>query len=152
MNIVMLGAGPVGLVTGLGFAKLGHRVACVDVDASKIARLDVGECTVYETGLPELLREMQEAGRIMFTTDLSLVIGGAEVVMIAVGTPSRSQGDVDLSQIFSAADDIGRRLDHEAVVVVKSTVPIGTNRRVLERAHERMVKPAPDIIGRGKNL
>ena len=140
MNIVMLGAGPVGLVTGLGFAKLGHRVACVDIDASKIARLDVGECTVYETDLSELLHEMQEAGRIMFTTDLSLVIGGAEVVMIAVGTPSRAEGDVDLSQIFSAADDIGRRLDHEAVVVVKSTVPIGTNRRVLERVHERMVE------------
>jgi UDPglucose 6-dehydrogenase len=136
MNVVMIGAGYVGLTTGLAYAKLGHRVACVDTDAAKIAKLDVGEPTFFEPGLPELLREMQEAGRVMFTTDVSQVIGGAEVVMIAVGTPSRPTGEADLSHIFSAADAIGHSLDHEAVIAVKSTVPVGTNRRVLARVRE----------------
>ena len=146
MNVVMLGAGPVGLVTGLGFAKLGHRVACVDIDAGKIGRLDVGDCTVFEEGLPELLREMQEAGRIMFTTDVSLVIGGAEVIVIAVGTPARPDGCVDLSQIFSAAEDIGRCLDHEAIIVMKSTVPVGTNRHVLERIRAGLSKQGREDV------
>lgn len=131
MNIVMIGTGYVGLVTGLGFAKLGHRVACVDIDPMKIARLDRGEVPFFEAGLPELLAEMQEAGSVMFTTDLRQVIHDAEIVMIAVGTPSRLDGGADLSAIESAAREIGGLLDHEAVIVMKSTVPVGTNRRVI---------------------
>lgn len=138
MNVVMIGTGYVGLVTGLGYAKLGHRVACVDTDASKVARLDRGEAPFYEPGLVELLREMQEAGRVVFTTDLAAVIGGAEIIMIAVGTPSRPDGFADLSYVEAAADRIGQLLDHEALVVLKSTVPVGTNRAVIARVRRAL--------------
>lgn len=138
MNLVTVGTGYVGLVTGLGFAKLGHRVVCVDTDAAKIAKLDVGEAPFYEPGLQELLREMQEQGRILFTTDLATVIGGADVIMLAVGTPSLPTGNADLSYLFAAAADVGRLLDHEAVLVVKSTVPVGTNRELLARVRQAM--------------
>src|SRR3989338_6007357 len=140
MNLVMIGTGYVGLVTGLGFAKLGHQVTCVDIDAAKIARLDMGEPPFFEAGLKELLAAMQEAGRIVFTSDLSIVLGSADMVMIAVGTPSRATGGVDLSSVFSAADAIGRLLNHETLLVLKSTVPVGTNRLVLERVRARMTE------------
>jgi UDPglucose 6-dehydrogenase len=138
MNIVMIGTGYVGLVTGIGYARLGHRVACVDTDAAKIARLDRGEAPFYEPGLTELLREMQEAGRAVFTTDLAQVIGGADIVVIAVGTPPRADGFADLSYVEAAADRVGQLLDHEALVAVKSTVPVGTNRAVLARVRRAM--------------
>jgi UDPglucose 6-dehydrogenase len=133
MNLVMIGTGYVGLTTGVGFATLGHHVACVDIDAGKIARLDVGEVPFYEPGVQQALREVQAAGRILFTTDLKSVLGGADVIMLAVGTPPKSTGEADLTALFSAADQVGSLLDHEAVVVVKSTVPVGTNRKVLDR-------------------
>lgn len=138
MNVVMIGTGYVGLVSGLGYAKLGHRVACVDLDANKIAKLDLGEVPFFEPDMPELLRSMQETGRIVFTTDLEAVIAGADVVMIAVGTPAKMTGEADLSHVFSVADNIGKFLDHEAVIVMKSTVPVGTNRAVLARVREAM--------------
>jgi len=103
MNVVMIGTGYVGLVTGLGYAKLGHRVACVDVDASKVARLDRGEAPFYEPGLTELLREMQEAGRVVFATDLAEVIGGAEIIVIAVGTPSAIHSIPSLEKFWNVA-------------------------------------------------
>ena len=137
----MIGTGYVGLVTGLGFAKLGHRVACVDTDVAKIARLDRGETPFYEPGLPELLREMQEAGRVVFATDLADVIGGAEIIMIAVGTPAGRDGFADLSYVEAAADCIGKLLDHEALVVLKSSVPAGTNRDVLVRVRRATGAP-----------
>ena len=138
MNLVMVGTGYVGLISGLGYAKLGARVACVDVDAKKIAELDVGEVPFFEPDAQELLRSMQEAGRIMFTTEFSSVVGGADAVFIAVGTPSGPSGEADLSAVFAVADMIGRHLDHEAVLVMKSTVPVGTNRQVLARVREAM--------------
>lgn len=138
MNLVMIGTGYVGLTTGVGFASLGAKVVCVDIDETKIARLDRGEVPFYEPGLGEAMKNAQEAGRILFTTDLKSVIGGAEVVMIAVGTPSKVTGEADLSALFAVADRIGETLDHEAVIVVKSTVPVGTNRRVLERIRTAM--------------
>jgi UDPglucose 6-dehydrogenase len=140
MNILMIGAGYVGLTTGLAYAKLGHHVVCVDKDAVKIAKLDVGETPFFEPGLPELLEEMQACGRIMFTSDVRAVIGGADVIMIAVGTPASPTGEADLSAVFQTAEEIGRVLDHEAVIVVKSTVPVGTNRRVLARIKEVMMQ------------
>ncbi|MBI4598671.1 UDP-glucose/GDP-mannose dehydrogenase family protein [Candidatus Uhrbacteria bacterium] len=145
MNVVMVGTGYAGLVSGLGYAKLGHRVACVDTDASKIARLDLGDVPFYEPGLPELLRDMQEAGRVVFTTDLAQVIDGSDVVMLAVGTPPRPTGEADLRYVFQAADEVGACLGHEALLVVKSTVPVGTNRRVLSHVREAMT-----ATGRGE--
>jgi UDPglucose 6-dehydrogenase len=138
MNIVMIGTGYVGLTTGLGFAKLGHHVACVDKDSSKIATLDMGEAPFYEPGLAELLKEMQEAGRILFTTDLRRVLDGAEVIVIAVGTPPTPTGEADLSFVLGAAREIGETLDHGAIVMTKSTVPVGTNRHVLATVREAM--------------
>lgn len=138
MNLVMIGTGYVGLTTGVGFATLGHKVACVDIDTTKIARLDMGEMPFYEPGLQEALHDLQSQGRIMFTTDLQSVIGGADVIMIAVGTPSKRTGESDLSALLAAANEIGRLLDHEAVIAIKSTVPVGTNRKVLETIRAQM--------------
>lgn len=138
MKLVMIGTGYVGLTTGLAFAKLGHQVVCVDKDVTKIARLDLGETPFYEPGLPDLLREMQEKGRIVFTSDLAPVIPEAEIIMIAVGTPSAPTGEADLSAVFGVADEIGGHLKREAVVVVKSTVPVGTNKEVIRRVREGM--------------
>ncbi len=138
MNVVVVGTGYVGLVTGLGFSKLGHRVACVDTDAAKIGRLDMGEPPFFEPGLADLLKEAQESGTIMFTTQLSSVMADAEIVLIAVGTPPTSTGEADLSYVFGVADQVGALLNHEAIIVVKSTVPVGTNRKVLARMRAAM--------------
>lgn len=138
MNIVIIGTGYVGLTTGLGYASLGHRVVCVDTDNAKIAKLDLGQAPFYEPGLVESLRTHQEQGKILFSTDLSSVIDQADVIMMAVQTPPRSNGEAELSFLFSVADEIGRLLDHEALLVVKSTVPVGTNRRVLERVRQKL--------------
>lgn len=140
MNIVMIGTGYVGLTTGLGFAGLGHRVACVDTDSTKIAKLDLGQAPFYEPGLEETLKSLQEQGRIVFTTDLASVLNEADVVMIAVQTPPKANGEAELSYLLSAAEEIGRFLTHEALIVVKSTVPVGTNRRVLARIRETMAQ------------
>jgi len=140
MNIVMIGTGYVGLVTGLGFGRLGHRVACVDVDPNKISKLELGEIPFFEEGLSELLKELQESGQVVFTTDLASVIGNADIVMIAVGTPPGPFGEADLSYVWAAAKEIGVLLDHEAILVMKSTVPVGTNRKFLSIVKEQMEK------------
>ena len=136
MNIVMIGTGYVGLSTGLGFASLGHHVACVDIDPEKIALLDRGQAPMYEPGIQEMLKSQQELGQIVFTAELSSVIDEADVVMIAVQTPPQNNGESDLSYVFSAAEQIARLIDHEVLIVIKSTVPVGTNRRVIARMRE----------------
>ena len=145
MNLVMIGTGYVGLTTGVGFASLGHHVACVDIDAHKIARLDLGEVPFYEPGVQDALKQVQAKGRILFTTDLREVIGNADIVMLAVGTPPKSTGEADLTALFAVADQVGALLDHEAVIVVKSTVPVGTNKNVLARVRAAMI-----VAGRGE--
>lgn len=134
----MIGTGYVGLTTGLGFAGLGHRVACVDKDSAKIAKLDLGKAPFYEPGLDETLRNLQEQGQIIFTTDLASVIDQADIVMIAVQTPPKSNGDADLAYVMAAAGEIGQLLNHETLLVVKSTVPVGTNRRVLSTIRAKL--------------
>ncbi len=138
MNLVMIGTGYVGLTTGVGFASLGHNVACVDVNAEKIAQLDMGKVPFYEPGVQDALTMVQEQGKIVFTTDLKSVIGGADIIMLAVGTPSTRTGEANLEYLFSAAEQVGSLLDHEAVIVTKSTVPVGTNRLVLEKVRKGM--------------
>ena len=138
MNLVIIGTGYVGLISGLGYAKLGHRVAWVDIDANNIAKLDRGEVPFFEPGLKELLEEMQTAGQIMFTTNLESVMSDAEIVMIAVGTPSLPDGHADLSAVESVAKKIGQVLDHEIILVTKSTVPVGTNKRLLATVKEEL--------------
>ncbi|TAK03325.1 UDP-glucose/GDP-mannose dehydrogenase family protein [Patescibacteria group bacterium] len=133
MNLVVVGCGYVGLANALGFAKLGHRVACVDADAGKVAKLDVGRMPFFEPGMPELLRSMQEAGRVVFTGDLGSVINGAEAALLCVGTPPSEDGAPDLSFVHAAADDIAKHLSHPLLLIVKSTVPCGTAAALRER-------------------
>jgi UDPglucose 6-dehydrogenase len=133
MKIAMIGTGYVGLVSGVCFSDFGHDVICVDKDPSKIARLKGGEVPIYEPGLEALMQKNVAAGRLAFTTDLAEAVDGAEAVFIAVGTPTRrGDGHADLTYVMAAAGEIGRALTGYAVIVTKSTVPVGTNRKVAE--------------------
>jgi UDPglucose 6-dehydrogenase len=137
----MIGTGYVGLVSGACFSDFGHDVICVDKDAAKIARLKQGEVPIFEPGLDALLAKNRAAGRLSFTTDLAEAVDGAEAVFIAVGTPTRrGDGHADLTYVMAAAEEIGRALTGYAVVVTKSTVPVGTNRKVGEAV--RAANPA----------
>src|SRR5690348_3833314 len=131
MRIAVVGTGYVGLVSGACFSEFGVSVTCVDKDEAKIAQLRRGEMPIYEPGLEALVAANATAGRLAFTTDLGAAIAGAEAVFIAVGTPSRrGDGHADLSYVFAAAEEIGRALTDYAVVVTKSTVPVGTGHQV----------------------
>ncbi|MDZ4265801.1 MAG: nucleotide sugar dehydrogenase, partial [Mycobacterium sp.] len=131
MRIAMVGTGYVGLVSGACFSDFGHEVTCVDKDATKIGRLSRGEVPIFEPGLEALIAKNAAAGRLSFTTDLGAAVAGAEAVFIAVGTPTRrGDGHADLSYVMAAAADIGRAMTGYAAVVTKSTVPVGTNRKV----------------------
>ena len=131
MKIAMVGSGYVGLVSGACFADFGHDVVCIDQDPAKIARLQAGAMPIYEPGLEELVRRNAGAGRLTFSTELPQSISGAGAVFIAVGTPSRrGDGHADLSYVMAAAEEIGAHLDHPAVIVTKSTVPVGTGDQV----------------------
>ncbi|NUB46837.1 UDP-glucose/GDP-mannose dehydrogenase family protein [Fertoebacter nigrum] len=131
MRIAMIGTGYVGLVSGVCFSDFGHEVVCVDKDARKIAMLNRGEVPIYEPGLDSLMARNVEAGRLSFTLDLDAAIAGADAVFIAVGTPTRrGDGHADLTYVMAAAAEIARAAKEYVVVVTKSTVPIGTNRKV----------------------
>ncbi|MBN8629831.1 MAG: UDP-glucose/GDP-mannose dehydrogenase family protein [Rhodobacterales bacterium] len=141
MRIAMVGTGYVGLVSGACFSDFGHDVVCVDKDAAKIERLKRGEVPIFEPGLEALIAKNAAAGRLSFTTDLVGAVDGAEAVFIAVGTPTRrGDGHADLSYVMAAAAEIGRALTGYAVIVTKSTVPLGTNRKVAEAV--RAANPA----------
>jgi UDPglucose 6-dehydrogenase len=141
MKIAMIGTGYVGLVSGTCFADFGHEVICVDKDQSKIDALLAGKMPIYEPGLDILVERNVAAGRLSFTLDLAAGISGADAIFIAVGTPSRrGDGHADLSYVYAAAQDIGRALSHDCVIVTKSTVPVGTGDEV-----ERIIREiAPD--------
>jgi UDPglucose 6-dehydrogenase len=127
----MVGTGYVGLVSGTCFADFGHHVTCVDKDAAKITALKRGEIPIYEPGLDDLVRTNTREGRLAFTTILSEPVSKAEVVMIAVGTPSRrGDGHADLSYVYAAAREIATAIRNFTVVVTKSTVPVGTGDNV----------------------
>jgi UDPglucose 6-dehydrogenase len=133
MKIAMIGTGYVGLVSGVCFSDFGHEVICVDKDQKKIDRLRGGEVPIFEPGLEDLMRKNVASGRLSFATDLAAAVDGAEAVFIAVGTPTRrGDGHADLTYVMAAAADIGRALTGYAVIVTKSTVPVGTNRKVAE--------------------
>ena len=133
MRIAMIGAGYVGLVSGACFAEFGHDVAVMDNDPAKIAALHEGRMPIYEPGLDRLVADNVADRRLSFTTDLSAAVAGADAVFLAVGTPSRrGDGHADLSYVFAAAEQVARAMTHPAVIVTKSTVPVGTGRRVQE--------------------
>ncbi|MFG1422121.1 UDP-glucose dehydrogenase family protein [Roseixanthobacter liquoris] len=144
MRIAMIGTGYVGLVSGACFADFGHRVTCIDKDASKIAMLEKGEIPIFEPGLDELVHRNVAAGRLDFATDLTDAVKEANAVFIAVGTPSRrGDGHADLSYVYAAAREIAAAADGYTVVVTKSTVPVGTGDEV-ERVI-RETRPDADI-------
>ncbi|GHD98805.1 UDP-glucose 6-dehydrogenase [Defluviimonas sp. 20V17] len=133
MKIAMIGTGYVGLVSGVCFSDFGHEVVCVDKDPAKIAKLEAGKVPIYEPGLEALMAKNVEAGRLSFTRDLKSAVDGAEAIFIAVGTPTRrGDGHADLTYVMNAAEEIAGALTGYAVVVTKSTVPVGTNRQVKE--------------------
>lgn len=137
MNIAVIGTGYVGLVSGVCYAELGHRVICVDKDEDKIATLRKGGIPIYEPGLQELSIRNAAAGRLSFTCDLRRAVQESELVIIAVGTPSLPNGEANLSYIDQAAAEIGDAMNGYKIVAVKSTVPVGTNERVRERIRSR---------------
>ena len=126
MRVTIFGTGYVGLVTGTCLAEVGNDVVCVDVDAGKIARLERGEIPIYEPGLEPLVKANHKSGRLKFTTDAQTAMVNAQVVFIAVGTPPDEDGSADLTHVLEVARTIGRTLTKAAVVVNKSTVPVGT--------------------------
>ena len=130
MKLTIVGTGYVGLVAGTCFADSGNDVVCVDIDESKIATLRAGEMPIYEPGLEELISKNVREKRLSFSTDLAGSVGQSEVVFIAVGTPEGETGDADLQHVLAAAVDIGRALRRYTVIVVKSTVPVGTADKV----------------------
>jgi UDPglucose 6-dehydrogenase len=138
MRIAMIGTGYVGLVSAACLSEFGHDVVCVDKDAAKIAGLNAGKVPIFEPGLDEVVAANMKAGRLAFTSDLAAAVPGADAVFIAVGTPSRrGDGHADLSFVFGVAEEIAAALDGYTVVVTKSTVPVGTGRKVEDIIRKR---------------
>lgn len=132
MNLSVVGTGYVGLVAGACFADGGHRVICVDCDERKVRRLCDGEIPIYEPGLGEIVARNIRSGRLAFTTDLATAVQKSRVVFIAVGTPQKADGSVDTSAILNVAETVAKAMDGYRVVVMKSTVPVGTHGKVSE--------------------
>jgi UDPglucose 6-dehydrogenase len=137
----MVGTGYVGLVSGACFAETGNDVVCADIDASKIARLQAGEVPIFEPGLGPMLERNVEAGRLTFSSDVPAAVGQSVVIFVAVGTPARSDGAADLRAVDRVAETVAQSVERESVVVLKSTVPVGTNARV-----RRIVSDAPHPV------
>ncbi len=137
MRIAMIGGGYVGLVSGACFAEFGVDVTVVEVDAAKLTALQAGEMPIYEPGLEDLVRNNAGAGRLRFSGDLAASVAGRDAVFIAVGTPTRrGDGHADLTYVYAAAEQVARALTGPTVVVTKSTVPVGTGRRIATILHD----------------
>ena len=145
MKIVIIGSGYVGLVTAACFSEVGLDVWCVDVDEAKVEQLRRGECPIFEPGLPELLTRNLAAGRLHFMTSVDSCIEGAQAVFIAVGTPEGEDGSADVSHVLEAAHSLGRLLKAYTVIIVKSTVPVGTTAGVGKAIREELQARGVDI-------
>lgn len=145
MNIAIVGTGYVGLVSGTCFADTGAIVTCVDVDAKKIERLQNGDIPIYEPGLDELVVKNVKAGRLRFTTDLASVLNEQEIVFSAVGTPPDEDGSADLKYVLEVAKTIGKNINRYLVVVTKSTVPVGTAKKVRATIQAELDKRGVDV-------
>jgi UDPglucose 6-dehydrogenase len=144
MEICMIGAGYVGLVSGACFAEFGWQVTCIDTDAAKVERLRAGEVPIYEPGLDEVLGRNIEAGRLKFSTQLAQFVPSADVIFLAVGTPMRrGDGYADLSYVHQAVEDIAPHLNGFTIITTKSTVPVGTSREIERRL--KKVNAAADV-------
>lgn len=145
MKIAIVGTGYVGLVSGACFAEMGIDVTCVDIDQAKIERLRTGDIPIYEPGLDELVLRNSQEGRLHFTTRLADCLDGVEAVFSAVGTPPDEDGSADLRYVLEVAREVGRHMQHYLVVVTKSTVPVGTARKVEAAIREELTKRGVDI-------
>lgn len=145
MRVAVIGTGYVGLVSGACFAELGHSVTCVDIDPVKIEKLDAGIMPIYEPGLEELALRNVRGRRLLFTTDVQKAVSDADVVLLGVGTPSADDGSVDMSYFDAAARSVGPYLKEGAVVVDKSTVPVGTAERI-EAMIRSMTNARIDVV------
>ncbi len=139
MKVSVIGTGYVGLVSGTCFAEIGHQVTCIDIDQRKIDMLNDGHSPIYEPGLDELIKRNVQAGRLSFSSDYESV-KEAKAIFLAVGTPSADDGQADLKYLFSAAEMVAKKLSDEAVVVIKSTVPVGTSGRIREHIEQFTTK------------
>ena len=145
MNIAIVGTGYVGLVSGTCFAEMGAHVTCVDVDAEKINKLKNGIMPIYEPGLEELVKRNVEYGRLQFTTELTDVLDDVEVVFSAVGTPPDEDGSADLKYVLAVARQFGQNINKYTILVTKSTVPVGTAKKVKAAIQEELDKRGFDI-------
>ena len=145
MNIAIVGTGYVGLVSGTCFAEMGVNVTCVDVDSNKINSLLEGKVPIYEPGLDEMVLRNRREGRLHFTTDLASVLDKVEIVFSAVGTPPDEDGSADLSYVLEVARTVGRNMNRYLVLVTKSTVPVGTARKVKAAIQEELDRRGADI-------
>jgi len=141
MNVTVFGTGYVGLVTGTCLAEVGNDVICVDIDAAKVATLQQGDIPLFEPGLQDMVRANSAAGRLHFTCDAPSAIEHAEIIFIAVGTPSDEDGSADMRHVLAVADTIGRHLRKPTLIVNKSTVPVGTAGRVQAAIHRALAAP-----------
>ena len=140
MNIAIVGTGYVGLVTGTCFAEMGVNVTCVDIDENKISALQNGKIPIYEPGLEEMVIRNQKEGRLNFTTQLASCINNVDIVFSAVGTPPDEDGSADLRYVINVARDFGRNVMKYAVLVTKSTVPVGTAQKIKDVIQEELDK------------
>lgn len=145
MNIAIVGTGYVGLVSGTCFAEMGAHVTCVDVDAQKIQKLKDGIMPIYEPGLEELVKRNVEFERLQFTTDLTEVLDDVEVVFSAVGTPPDEDGSADLKYVLAVAKQFGQNINKYTILVTKSTVPVGTAKKVKAAIQEELDKRGVDV-------
>jgi UDPglucose 6-dehydrogenase len=145
MNIAIVGTGYVGLVSGTCFAEMGAHVTCVDVDAQKIEKLKNGIMPIYEPGLEELVKRNVEFERLQFTTDLTEVLDDVEVVFSAVGTPPDEDGSADLKYVLAVARQFGQNINKYTILVTKSTVPVGTAKKVKAAIQEELHKRGVDV-------
>ena len=145
MNIAIVGTGYVGLVSGTCFAEMGAHVTCVDIDFSKIEKLNKGIMPLYEPGLEELVKRNTEYGRLRFTTDLSEVLDDVEVVFSAVGTPPDEDGSADLKYVLAVAKQFGQSINKYTILVTKSTVPVGTSKKIKEVIQEELDKRGVNV-------
>jgi len=145
MKIVIVGSGYVGLVTGACFSEVGIDVVCVDIDRKKIDNLNKGIVPIYEPGLEEMLKRNMKKGRLTFTTNISEAVKDCEVLFISVGTPPDEDGSADLKYVLAVARDCGRHMDGYLLVVTKSTVPVGTSRKVKSAIQDELNKRDLDI-------
>ena len=145
MKLSMVGTGYVGLVTGTCFAEMGNSVICVDIDEKKIEKLKQGIIPIYEPGLDTMVKENYKRGTLEFTTDIKEALKKSDIIFIAVGTPQGEDGSADLQYVLKVAQDIGRYMTHEMVIVDKSTVPVGTADKVKETIQKELDKRKENI-------